>query len=127
MRYSLYNISKEITSRGGIVRSMRNVGLRHLTHKMRRHKKVATEAHYVIMRTECSPETREAINTWCRFDRAIMRWFAPKEILRKPVPMTRAKIHGTFGWNQPRIDDPVFDFPAKHEFRRMKYNAKREA
>ena len=45
-------IGKEIVDRGGVIRGFKNLGIRHLPQKMRRHGQICNEARYITIKKD---------------------------------------------------------------------------
>ena len=120
-------LAKEICDRGGVIRHFKNLGIRHLPQKMRRHGLICNEARYLEMRTDCSGEARTLMDVILKDEAKILRWDMSKVKLPPTKRLTYGQLNHITEYSNPIINDPVFDFPKKDEMRRLKYNAKRRA
>lgn len=120
-------IGREIVDRGGVIRGFKNLGIRHLPQKMRRHGLICNEARFIEMRTDCSSEARTLCDIILKDETCVLRWDMSKVKIPPYKRMTTKHLNEITEYSNPVIADPVFDFPKKDEMRRLKYNAKRRA
>ena len=120
-------IGREIVDRGGVIRGFKNLGIRHLPQKMRRHGQICNEARFIEMKTDCSSEARSLVDMILKDEIPVLRWDMSKVKLQPHKPLTYGQLNHITEYSNPVINDPVFDFPKKEEMRRLKYNAKRKA
>ena len=75
----LKNTAKIITERGGVVRSLDNLGVRHLAYMMKRHQTVATVGRYVRVQLDCGPDVVEHLEHAAKNDESVLRWLVVKQ------------------------------------------------
>ena len=63
-----------ITERGGVIRSVDNIGIRHMAYMMKRHDMVATVGRYIRLQVDCSPETLKTLNHEAANNESVLRW-----------------------------------------------------
>ena len=120
-------IGREIVDRGGVIRGFKNLGIRHLPQKMRRHGLICNEGRFLEMKTDCSSEARVLVDIILKDEASVWRSDMSKGKLPHCKRMKYGQLNQIMEYANPVINDPVFDFPKKDEMRRLKYNAKRKA
>lgn len=77
-RPELVNLLKSTASivveRGGVVRLVENLGIRHLAYVMKRHQMVASVGRYIRLQVDCNPQTLLHLDHSVRTNELVLRW-----------------------------------------------------
>lgn len=86
----------KVTERGGIIKSLENLGVRPLAQRMKAHQQYHTEGRYVRLFTYASPEALKEIEHVLRINEDVIRWLtvSRKQVPRQPQKMKRMSLWG---------------------------------